>query len=115
WARASRETRPAFRSFSTISSFKSKVSRRHRPFPYNPWLPSREIDDRRLAPDGGRACVHVEVDGLAELLARVRALDRRRFAVDVRARGGDRAELLCEEQCNGMLRNADCNRVPRRD
>src|SRR3990170_3743507 len=105
--RASRGTLPARRSFSTTSSDKSKAVRRNRPFPYNPWLGPREIDDRGLAPDGTRPRVDVQVDGVAELLFGLPRLDGRRLVVEVCACGGDWTEPLRDEECDGMFGHAD--------
>src|SRR3990170_4038036 len=113
--RASRETLPARRSFSTMSPDKSKAVRRNRPFPYNPWLRTREVHDRGLAAHGTRPRVEVQVDGVAELLFGLPRLDGRRFPVDVRARGGNRPEAFREEERNRGIRDADRDHALRRD
>src|SRR2546422_5133221 len=111
YARPCRAARPARRSFSTISSDKSKAFRTYRPFPYNSWLARGEIDDGRLLADRAWPRVEIRVHPVPELLLRLPRLDGRLLPVDVRARGGDGPELLRKEQRDGVLRHPGRARV----
>src|SRR3990172_779198 len=107
YSRASAAARPACLSFSrTCSSTRLPLRR-------NPTLPkylrtvAREVDHRGRLPELAWSRVEVEGDGVAELRARGRDVDRRGASLEVGARGGDRAEEPGEEGRDGVAGDAE--------
>src|SRR6266571_8848363 len=114
-SRASREIRPARSRDSRAEASMALRSRRKDPLPKDLWPIPGEVDDRRLAAERRRASVQVDVDTIAELLVRLRARDRGRPTMEVRARRGDGAVRLREEARDRVGRDADRDPAVRRD
>src|SRR5256712_9246838 len=101
-SRASRGIRPARRRDSRTSGSIGLGSRRQHALPkvFGPF--ARQIRDGRLAAEGRRSPVDVQVDAVSELALRVRTGHRGSRAVAVRARRGDGTVRLREEPGDRM-------------
>src|SRR2546425_9703510 len=101
-SRASREIRPARRRDSRTSGSIGLGSRRQHALPKDLGPFSRQIHDGRLAAEGRRSPVDVQVDAVSELALRVRTGHRGSRAVAVRAARGDGTVRLREEPGDRM-------------